>query len=253
MGEEEDRRAIMAVLQAETDAWLRRDYDALASHWVHGPEARKLASFINMGTHVVEGWEAISGNYRSLIEQAPRTYDVALVKLEHLNLVVGVDMAWVSYQQIGAQTGDGFELAGVAHELKILHRIAGTWKIACLVTMQRGIEHAACPLIEVDAGAHVIWMNREARDRIGRHPGLMVAGNRLRARHRLHDSTLRKAIGWASEHVHGLLPADYTTRVFKVVPLGETDEGVPISCWVMPEDGEILRLFRRRPDGRPTN
>ena len=38
---EADAAAVMAVLKAETDAWLRRDFPALAQHWVHSPKTRR--------------------------------------------------------------------------------------------------------------------------------------------------------------------------------------------------------------------
>lgn len=32
---EADKAAILSMIRAETDAWLRRDFDALANCWVH--------------------------------------------------------------------------------------------------------------------------------------------------------------------------------------------------------------------------
>ena len=239
-----DKVAVMAVLRAETDAWLRRDFDTLASHWVHGPETRKIASFASFGANVVEGWEAIAANLRSQMERAPRSYDIAeCISWDRVNIVIGADMAWVSYDQIGIDTGDQFELAGVQHELKIFHRVDGDWKIGCLVILQRSVEHAACPLVEVDPQARVLWMNREARDRMDDHPGLVVAAGRLRSRRRGYDGQLREAINWVFENLLGGIPANSTARLCRAVPLGESDGGAPLFCWVLPEDGKVLVSF----------
>jgi len=94
--------AIWRVLQAETDAWLRRDFAALAQHWVHSPQARKMVSYINGGSFVLEGWDAIGANFRSLMEQAPVRYESAEpLKWDRVNFVVSGDMAWVSYDLVG--------------------------------------------------------------------------------------------------------------------------------------------------------
>jgi hypothetical protein len=89
------------------------------------------------------------------MQHASQSYDIAQrLKWDRVNIVVGVDMAWASYDLLGTDTGDEFEIAGVQHELKIFHRVDGEWKIGCLVPMQSTVERAVCPLIEVDpAGA----------------------------------------------------------------------------------------------------
>ena len=40
-----DAAAVIAVLKAETDAWLRRDFPALAQCWVHSPKTRRMSAF----------------------------------------------------------------------------------------------------------------------------------------------------------------------------------------------------------------
>lgn len=238
------RRAIWQVLQAETDAWLHRDFEALARHWVQSPQTRKMVSYINGGSFVLEGWDAIGANFRSLLEQAPDRYESAgLIRWERVNIVVGGNMAWVSYDLVGADAGAGFELAGVCHELKIFQQVDGVWKICCICQIHRRIEHVDHPAIEVDGHARVLWMNGGARRRIDDHPGLTVASGRLRARHSGCRDSLGKAIGWAAEHVHGALPVNFKSRIGKMVSLGEDDEGVPLFCWVLPEDGKIIVSF----------
>ena len=52
---EADRAAIMAVIRAETEAWLQRDFEALASHWVQSPQTRRMEYFASLGVRVDEG------------------------------------------------------------------------------------------------------------------------------------------------------------------------------------------------------
>ena len=101
-----DKAAIMEVLKAETEAYMRRDFPALARHWVHSPQARLMTGFVSLGTRVVEGWDAIGARLQSIMERLPHKHDIARLRREKVNIVVGGDMAWVSYDQIGSDTGD---------------------------------------------------------------------------------------------------------------------------------------------------
>jgi DNA-binding CsgD family transcriptional regulator len=243
MAADSDKAAILAVLEAETDAWMHRDFEALAKHWVHSPQTRRLVAFAALGTHVDEGWEEIGARLRRMIARYPRPYDPRKrLRRENVNVVVGKDIAWVSYDQIGTGNGDEFELVGLQHELKIFHRVDGTWKIGCLVLMQRGVEHAICPLIEVDDAGKVLWMNQPAEDRISDHPGLIVANGRLRTRRRANEAALSEAIGWAFAELRDAL-TPFVARMSRLVQLGEDNEGDPCFCWVVIDDGKALVTF----------
>ena len=244
MSGDTDEAAILAVLKAETDAWMRRDFDALSEHWVQSDQTRVMTSFAALGTHVYEGWEAISARFKGMIARSPQTYDSReRLRWEKVNVVVSADMAWVTYDQVGIDAGDAFEMTGVQHELKIFHRIDGIWKIGCLVLMQRGVDHAACPLIEVDPTGRVLWMNTQAKDRIADHESLLIANGRLRTRQRSNEGALRDALSWAFSQLAAELPPPTAARLSRLVTLGEDDEGHPLFCWVVLEDGKALVTF----------
>jgi hypothetical protein len=52
---EADRALILATRRAETEAWMQRDFDALARHWVHSPQSRRMYAFAALGVWTVEG------------------------------------------------------------------------------------------------------------------------------------------------------------------------------------------------------
>jgi DNA-binding CsgD family transcriptional regulator len=244
MATDTDEAAILAVLKAETDAWMRRDFDALAEHWVHSDQTRRICSFASIGTYVDEGWDAIGARFKRLIAGSPRGYDShERLRWEKINVVVSADMAWVSYDQVGVAAGDEFEMAGVQHELKVFHRVDGSWKIGCLVLVQRGVDHAACPLIEVDPSGQVVWMNALARERIADHQSLFIANGRLRTRLRSGQSGLQEAVNWAFGKLRGHPAPPSAARLSRLVPLGEDDTGHPLFCWVIPDDGKALVTF----------
>lgn len=238
---EADRAAIVAVLRAETEAWARRDFATLAEHWVHSPQTRHMATFPAIGSWVDEGWEAIAARLRTIMQRHPRRYDIAeRVRWERVNIVVAGDMAWISYDQIGTDAGDDLDLTGVQHKLDVLLRVDGVWKISCQALMQRTVDRRISALVEVDAGARVVWMNGAARARIRDHPGLVVAAGRLRARRREFEKGLREAVARAHRVLEGIAVLGPTPELAHVVPLGEDDAGTPQHCWVLIEDGKAI-------------
>jgi DNA-binding CsgD family transcriptional regulator len=239
--DEADRAAIMATLRAETEAWARRDFAALAEHWVHSPQTRHMASFPAIGSWVDEGWEAVAARLRTIMARHPQPYDIAeRVHWERVNIVVAGDMAWISYDQVGTDEGDDLDLIGVQHKLDVLQRIDGAWKISCQVLMQQSAEQRRGAMVEVDAGARVLRMNAAARARLGAHPGLVVAAGRLRARHRDRERALREAVAQAHEELKGVAVLGLTPELARPVPLGRDDAGAPMHCWVIVEDGKTL-------------
>lgn len=237
---DDDKAAILSVLMAETNAWLRRDLNALAEHWVQSQQSRRLSSVAHHGIHVQEGWDEIFAAFRAMAKQYPETYDEIRIRRERMSIVVNGDMAWASFDQIGEKTGDNFELAGVQHELRIFHRVAGQWKINCCVILQRAIDQEVCPLIEIDANKKVLWMNGYAHEQLAEHPGLIISGGRLRARNRAHEADLHAAVEWASQHLYWNSPQAQPGLRARAVFLGENDNAVPVFCWAFVEDGKIM-------------
>jgi DNA-binding CsgD family transcriptional regulator len=252
MREDDDKAAVLAVLEAETAAWMRRDIDALAEHWVHSPQSRFMMSSPSFGIRVLDGWDAINASYRLSVEQNPETQAESRIHRERMNIVVSGDTAWATYDQVGDSAGDNFGMAGTAHEFKLFQRMESKWKIVCIVSMQRSVDHETCPLIEVASDKRVLWMNASAHEQITDHPALIISGGRLRARNRSHEASLQVAVEWVSLQVHGDLPPSPLTRPVRAVMLGESDDAVPNFCWVLVEDGKILvtfndeRLLKRR-------
>lgn len=236
---EADRAAILAAIRAETEAWLQRDFDAWADHWVQSPQTRRMEAWASLGVRVDEGWDPIAARIRKIVERFPEKHAFAeRVRWEKVNVVVDGNMAWVTYDQIGSDTGEDRK-----RQLRILHRIDGAWKIGCMVMMECTVEEASCPLIEVDAGARVLWTNRLAQERMRDYPGLVVAAGRLRARRRERDGALQDAVRLAFHELQSQRPLNVVPKQSWAVALGEDAAGVPLHCWVLLEDGKALVSF----------
>jgi DNA-binding CsgD family transcriptional regulator len=242
MSTDEDRAAVLAVLDAENAAFMRRDLDAWAEYWVHSPQSRFMFSHAFEGSRVLEGWDAIKAFVDKGVREIAETYDETRVHLERMNVVVNDDTAWASYDQVGEGTGDNFHMVGTYHQLQIFQRIAGQWKISCIVVMQRATDHEICPLIEVTSDKRVMWTNTAAHAQISNHPGLVISGGRLRARNRNHEAKLQEAVDWAYQLSQRASPPT-AARLARAVVLGEDDNAAPLFCWVLVEDGKILVSF----------
>jgi PAS domain-containing protein len=136
--------------------------------------------YASLGIRADEGWDAIAARLRRIVDRFPQQQaSWEQVRWENLNVNIAENMAWVTYDQIGL---DGAE--DLKRELKILQRVDGAWKIACVVMLEGAVEQASVPLIEVDVDMRIVWTNRLAHELLRSHEGLINAGGRLRARHR---------------------------------------------------------------------
>ena len=239
---EEDKAAVLAVIQAETASYVRRDIEALSTYWVHSPQSRRIVSLQFRGTQVYEGWDAIKQNYLHLMEQFPVVHEEARVRCENMSIVINGDMAWASYNEIGIHSDDN-EFAGTLHQLKIFHRMDGLWKMACIVVMQRAIDRVSCALIEISADRRVLWMNASAHEQIAENSGLVISGGRLRTRSRVREADLQDAVDWAVDNLKSPWPILKVGRTARAVMIGENEDSAPVLCWVMVEDGKILVSF----------
>ena len=110
----------MAVIRAETEAWLQRDFEALASHWVQSPQTRRMEYFASLGVRVDEGWDPIAARIRKIVERFPEKYAFSeRVRWEKVNIVVDGNMGHLRKNDPDAQaSGQIPTLPGGIH----LHR-----------------------------------------------------------------------------------------------------------------------------------
>jgi len=149
---------------------------------------------------------------------------------------------WVTFDQHAPETGDPFDVAGLQHNLRIMAKHAGEWKIACVSVLQPFPERADYPVVRVDEHAAVLWMNRHAQEQLRSHKGLIVSGGRLRARNRPAQKGLQAAIRWAADVVE-LAERQAAARGALAVNLGDDDGASVQICWVTSDSGMVLVSF----------
>lgn len=244
MPQSQEEEEILAFLWSENEAYYRGDFDAFISHWHHGPEVRRMLSGPRIGTRVHCGWEDLLPRFQEGFRQYPQNFDSRkLLRWENIQIQVSGDMAWITYDQVAVEYVQGMHVPPFAHEVKIVQRFDGEWKLVCLMVAVPAIGREDTPIIELDAGGRIAGINRLARERLLSHPGLVVSGDRLRTRSRAHDAEFQLAIEQSRERLATNLPRGFLDMQAHAVPLGEDGEGRPIFCWVTPEQERVLISF----------
>lgn len=123
--------AVLAVVNRETRAFWDKDFEVWAGCWAHEAYTRTMGYWPLGGVSVVEGWEAQSALIRRMMDDIPEPNPTAaLVRRENINARISGDVAWLTFDQYGLDTGDStFDMPGLSRETRILERHDGQWKI----------------------------------------------------------------------------------------------------------------------------
>lgn len=134
MNLEEEKQAILAVLNNETKAAFQRDYEGWKDHWVHDPSITK--TYINYPENTFSesvGWEEISGFVKTFIEEHPKPEPVPEL-LDEISVRLYGNGAWVSYEQQDS-------VRGLKRETRLMERVDEQWKIAGMHTTIYGFDY----------------------------------------------------------------------------------------------------------------
>lgn len=131
---EEEKAAILLVIERQAAAFWAKDYQRWADTWVHAPYIRRLGWSEAGGVSSVEGWETIAARIKKIMADNPKPNATpAKLVRERLNFRIYADVAWVTFEQHGVSTGEpGFDMPGLSYETRILEKHNGKWKVAYL-------------------------------------------------------------------------------------------------------------------------
>lgn len=221
----EEHEAIVAVVQAETQAFLEADFEAWSECWVHDARTQDVYVSTTAGLSVISGWTAVASHMKGVFQNdlgCQRTQ----VRQENHQISVDHDLAWVVFDGWSEGPTGATELN---FETRILERHASAWKIVYSSVMER-YEHSSrnCE-ISVDKEGRVIWANSENLERLKNHPVLTISAGRVRAHRRDWDKELQKEIARAGKY-HGFFElhrfSAETGGVFQYpAVLGHTSDG----------------------------
>lgn len=123
--------AVMNVIAAESTAYWDKDFAAWAACWAQTATIRRMGWWAHGGINLVEGWDALSARVKESMNANPTPNPTAAqVRRENVNLRVTEDMAWVTFDQYGPDTGEqAMDMPGISRETRILEKHDGSWKI----------------------------------------------------------------------------------------------------------------------------
>ena len=246
---DQDKDAILELIERETTAFLNRDFDAWAACWVHDEAVRRLAALTGGVTDYQEGWATGSDAIRNIFEKFPLPNPEAARAIRRSNFSIRIsgDMAWASFDQYAEIDEDPLVTAGLSHELRIFEKQDARWQIAMVGHADSGLEYFDFPVVRIDAACRIAWMNDAARSELMTHAALTKSGASLRGRYGSDDKRLRKAVKEVSNlTVMDRRPSLREPRGRVADPLiltGEAADGQHI-VWVSAYNGTILVTFR---------
>lgn len=239
-----EEQEILAFLRSEQESYYRGDFETFTAHWHHGPEVRRIVSGPQVGTRVHRGWQELAPRFKEGMRQYPQNFDARkLLRWENIQVQIAGDMAWISYDQVAVRHAPGMHVPPLSHEVKIVQRIDGMWKLVCLMGVAPAIGREDTPRIELRSDGRVVSINELARERLASHPGLIVSGERPRARNRAFDAGLQAAIEQCRKRLATNLPNGFLNDQASAVPLGEDEAGHPLFCWLFSEQERVLISF----------
>lgn len=240
-------KEIINFLRSEQESYYRGDFEAFIRHWHHGPEVRRILSGPQVGTRIHVGWDDLKEKFEEGFRQYPQNYDARkILKWENVQIQKSGDMAWVSYNQIATEHHPEMHVSPLSHEVKIIQKFNGEWKIVCLVVAAPGLGRQDVPQIELNQVGKVVGMNKTSRDRLRNHQGLTISADRPRARNRSFDNGLQDAIAHWQKRLATNLPRGFLDEPASVLPLGDDSSGLPMFCWVCCEQEHVVLTFDDR-------
>jgi len=171
-------------------------------------------------------------------DPSPATY-----RREAMNIRVASDMAWATFDQhTSGGSGPETDSPELNNELRILEKHADGWKIVCICSFQRSLDHIASAVVQVDPQGAVISMNTAAKTGLHASGRMFVRAGRLRAADRAADHRLQAAIRWAGHRDDTMWPRHGTLPVL----LGGGN-GDPVDvCWVAARSHRIYVFVKNQ-------
>ncbi len=233
-----DREAVMAVVEAETRAYMAKDFETWASFWVKDTEVER---WVGQYGHVIRGWTDFEKAMRNALRRDRLPINGNLEK-SRVKLRLGGDQAWLTYEERMQSEAINYAL----HVLNILIRVEKTWKLLFTATFRCRELSKTTPMLSVDTKGRIIDINDQARLRLEHHSHLAVQKGILRASNPIRARELRRALEQAPDVLYCLSPDSYSntkTVVRFPVMLGDLDAGDVAVCWIEPSIDRTFVTF----------
>ena len=242
--ETDQEKAVLQVIEDESAAYFANDFDALAECWLQTDDAIRMFAGPRLGVRKHKGWAQIGAGFRKSMEWAPQHYDAReYLRRRNVQVSISGDIAWVYYDQVLAKNDPGFITDSLQFETKILHRVEGKWRIACMILVVPEKAQAKTPEVRLDEVGKVVQLNEEAKARLGEFPGLKIVGDRLVACDREMDKGFQEALKERVGFLKTMFAPNLLNRSVQPIPLGTDEYSRPMFCWMRVVQSEISVTF----------
>lgn len=236
--------AIRRVLETDIASYLARDRDAWLSCWVDDVRFR---SIMECGTmQIARSFDDFRKNVFDAMDAEPDPVD-AEVRFENLDIQIGNDLAWATYEEIVTGTSNPRVTTSHSHNFRLLENKNGVWRILFHGCWTEEFRDTEDPAIEVAVDGRVLWMNDTATLALKSFKGLSLSNGKLRASKPSWDAKLQNAISGAHNLTafgqHNRAKSAGGGEVKYPVVLGENEDGGLILCWVKVADARVYILF----------
>ncbi|MEM8967087.1 MAG: hypothetical protein AAGE93_11775 [Bacteroidota bacterium] len=142
---EQEREAILRVIENESAAIANKKLTHYANYWVHAPYVRTIGIGRDGKVTVVKGWKERAVRTQEYMRDYPEPYSQNLGR-KNFNLRIYQDAAWVTFDQYGYGTNEleivnvypgmiradspDISTQGLSRETRFLEKHDGVWKIA---------------------------------------------------------------------------------------------------------------------------
>ena|SRR5687767_2279476 len=125
-----EEEAVKRVIIEETEAFWNKDFKQFSHYWVQDDYVRIVGWWETGGITVRKGWSVIGERMEKVMKENPEKNHQNVTR-ENFNIRISGDMAWVTFEQYGTDTGEKvMDMPGLSYETRILEKHNGQWKIA---------------------------------------------------------------------------------------------------------------------------
>ena len=233
-----EQAEIVALVEAETAAFLNRDVDALCDCGVQEPYLQHITILPYAGVVKVNGIDALRNHFLSHFRvNNPSEVEARAIVRENWQFVLRESMAWVTFVQLGT-SDTAKHMSGSQMHTRILEKVAGRWRIMSSTGILSRLDHYDCPRINVDGSSKVLYASKESREIVARHQVLRITGGRLSATLQNDRTRLKDAIQRAQNDIE-----DGRARLPVPLIFGEESGADSSLCWVAILDMKIVVLL----------
>jgi len=154
-----DRNEIIAVIEEETAAWLRRDLAAWAACWVQSDRAQHVNARPSVGARRLVGFHTIRDHVSARMELLSESdLQPEKIRREDWRISISAKMAWVTFDQVSPLDVNIEAAPGRHNQMRILEKVSGYWKIVAIFHIPNRIGYYVSPWVRVDHQARIIEM-----------------------------------------------------------------------------------------------